>query len=464
MKKALLSFLILIIFLFSFEGCGKNGLIVKKPISETKQLYISQHGDTKENLNSVSFISLSTGIVVGNHGTILRTTNGGYKWDMIHQSSTLNLYGIAMVNANIAIAVGENGKILRSFSGGLTWDSVQTGSYITLRSVGFYSDHQGYAVGDGIVLYTIDTGKNWKTVLNPKTILNGISFNSIGLAQIVGNSGAFLKFGDEKRLLDTSISSVNLNSIHFAIKLNPLVHSDTGFIVGDKGVILKSFDGGQNWATVVSSTTRNLRGVFLSSPHWGYAVGDNGTILRYNGKHWKLLPPPPMIVRLNGVDPSWGPTSTCVGEDGNILDINPPVVNDANPPTYPNSSSIDIGSPTSCQWNFTLQTSTLSETVEEENGSRITYKYDLFEVCSSVEQDVPTTPGRGWALNERFYSKSEQPIVAHSTYGPSGENYQLDPLSLIVNPDVSVSGYITCFYLDQDGNPHLLNSYTIECP
>ena len=49
-----------------------------------------------------------------------------------------------------------------------------------------------------------------------------------------------------------------------------------GFVTGTSLTI----DGGANWAPIVSGTTENLNDVDLVSATHGYAVGDNGTVLR----------------------------------------------------------------------------------------------------------------------------------------------------------------------------------------
>jgi hypothetical protein len=51
------------------------------------------------------------------------------------------------------------------------------------------------------------------------------------------------------------------------------------FAVGDEGTVVR-YDG-ETWTEVDSGTTSNLRGVWGSSPSEVFAVGDNGTVLRY---------------------------------------------------------------------------------------------------------------------------------------------------------------------------------------
>ena len=71
----------------------------------------------------------------------------------------------------------------------------------------------------------------------------------------------------------TSGTSNNLWDVHF-------VDSNTGWIVGNSGKILKTTDGGSNWSSQTSGTTRMLSGVYFTDSNTGTAIGDGGTILR----------------------------------------------------------------------------------------------------------------------------------------------------------------------------------------
>jgi hypothetical protein len=64
--------------------------------------------------------------------------------------------------------------------------------------------------------------------------------------------------------------------------LNGVCFTDinNGTAVGNKGTILRTSDGGQNWISQSSGTTKYLCGVSFTDANNGTAVGENGTILR----------------------------------------------------------------------------------------------------------------------------------------------------------------------------------------
>lgn len=67
------------------------------------------------------------------------------------------------------------------------------------------------------------------------------------------------------------------------------VDSRRGWIAGDRGMILHTIDGGNNWRIQNSGTTNILRDIEFVSLRTGWAVGDNGTILytENGGRSWK---------------------------------------------------------------------------------------------------------------------------------------------------------------------------------
>lgn len=455
MKKTL-PFLTILILLFVFMGsCGKppGQQQMFKPKKITIQLFDTLNSSVQVSLNAIDFLTAAHGIVVGDSGIMLQTTNGGYNWQRIGTGLThLKLNGVSIVDSLSIVAVGKNGSVLRSVDGGATWVSVASIT-ATLRDVAFNKNNFGYAVGnEGVIYLSSDKGLTWTEMHSDSSqTLNGIAFNSNNDPYVVGNNGLILSSTDNGITWVNIITPTvkNLNSIHFT-QAGFHMYTENGFAVGDDGTIIKTADNGATWSSEDSHTLKNLFGVFISSPHWGYAVGDDGAVVRYNGKNWTLLPQP-TDKRLNAVDPViWNPTSICVGEDGLIIDINPPPVNDG--------STVSVSGDLSCVWSFILTTENLQGFYE----GGITVEYLSFEVCSSMEMSqFKISPSTGWAQNDRFFSNSV-PLNQFTTY-PNPEQ-PLDPLTLLRDPGGDpTTGYLTCFFMGADENPYLLSSFEIEC-
>ena len=64
---------------------------------------------------------MNNGIVVGEQGTILRTTDGGQNWISQSSGTYTYLYGVAFTDINNGTVVGLNGTILNTTDGGQNW-------------------------------------------------------------------------------------------------------------------------------------------------------------------------------------------------------------------------------------------------------------------------------------------------------------------------------------------------------
>jgi len=200
-------------------------------------------------LQGLSFSDESNGTVVGNYGTIVRTTDGGITWTVQASGTMETLREVSFTDANHGTAVGDNGIILNTIDGGETWDAQISGTNDPLYGVSFSDANHGTVVGMmGIILRTIDGGNNW----TPQQ------------SGLVGFYGALL-----------SVSFVDANN---------------GIIVGTDGTILHTMDGGVNWALQSSGTSRTLSGVSFIDVNSGIAVGSAGTVLKTidAGTNWDL--------------------------------------------------------------------------------------------------------------------------------------------------------------------------------
>ena len=205
---------------------GENGLILSTENGGTT--WNVQLSGTRYRLNGVDFVTRAIGWVVGDNGTILRTTSG-VKWNAIVTGLTENLNGISAVSQLQVWIVGNTGTILRT-TNGVTFTQISSGVTTNLRGVYFHDASVGWVVGDG--------GKILKTT-------NG------------GNSWISISSG----------TTENLNSVTFYDLM-------TGFVVGNKGTLLRTSDGGATWVSqsnnvwdgvsTYSSVTADLNDISMS--------------------------------------------------------------------------------------------------------------------------------------------------------------------------------------------------------
>lgn len=233
---------------------------------------------TNSKLLSVDFVNDSVGYIVGNKD-ILKTSNGGDKWELIAQSE-FDLYSVSFADPAHGIAVGgdwlyEVSGILMSENGGLKWteiSSTKTGKYID--EVKFVNSDTGYAVGghvsatySGYVLKTTDAGETWSVLNTGKNTywLTDIAIPGNDTIYVIAYEGQILKSTDAGLtwIEQNSNTSESLFAVHF-------FNSDLGYAVGENGAIIKTTDGGNTWINQVSLTDKDLHTLYFKNENEGF--------------------------------------------------------------------------------------------------------------------------------------------------------------------------------------------------
>lgn len=113
-------------------------------------------------LNGVYFITSDEGWVIGEKGSIYRTTDRGESWTKQISNLREDLTGIDCLNRSECWVVGEKGIILKTTDGS-HWSKVNSGIETDLFAVDFLNEKIGIAVGEkGTILRTNDGGRTWR--------------------------------------------------------------------------------------------------------------------------------------------------------------------------------------------------------------------------------------------------------------------------------------------------------------
>ena len=161
--------------------------------------------------------------------------------------------------------VTYEGYIYQTLDGGQNWTRKRPVGY-ELTSVYFIDRQNGWITGNKrTILRSQDGGESWKYITEGSNERHETSY------------GQRLKTGDEP------LHSFILFEMSF-------VSDQTGWIVGDLGVILKTEDGGNTWQHQSSGTNRDLFGLYFVNEKQGWVVGDGGLILHTQdgGQDWKI--------------------------------------------------------------------------------------------------------------------------------------------------------------------------------
>ncbi|GAB2769016.1 hypothetical protein GCM10027275_09600 [Rhabdobacter roseus] len=117
-------------------------------------------------LNDLQFVGGTSGWIVGDHGTLLKTTNGS-TWDTIPTGRTEHLYAVHFVNTQIGWMGGASGLLLKSTNGGTSWSPQSLPVTGSVQKIQFFSEQAGYVLADRLLFKTTNGGSTWTTVTLP---------------------------------------------------------------------------------------------------------------------------------------------------------------------------------------------------------------------------------------------------------------------------------------------------------
>ncbi len=276
---------------------------------------------TNHDLWGVFFLDDLNGWVVGDSGTILKTTNGGQTWDTpVTPAGTenINLRDVIFIDQNVGYIAGEY-KCLKSTDGGGHWfwltdpasDAVAAKgnrlAYIQTSEV-YTSTDQGATTTQHInvssnntllrdidmldsitlivsgavggIFRSTDFGNTWTDVSHGTEQVYEMDFLDATTGWFCATGGKIAKTTDGGQ---TWTDLATLTGFQWFYDID-FPDASTGFVVGDWKGLLKSTDGGQTWAreTINGADTsvETWRGVHALRADYAFAVGDSGAIVR----------------------------------------------------------------------------------------------------------------------------------------------------------------------------------------
>jgi len=219
-----------------------------------------------------------TSWVVGEAGTILKTSDGGRNWGGQSSGSSSFLFDVFCADLQTVWVVGSQGTILKTTDGGTMWFGQISGTILNLSSVYFADLQKGWAVGEnGTIVNTTNSGNTWSIQTTGTTNqLSGVHFVDASTGWVVGIGGTIMKTttggSDPNGWFSQPSGTTNdLRSVYF-------LDSETGWASGSNGTIVRTTDGGTTWTVLTSGTTEHLDGIFFTDLHTGWAVGGSGTV------------------------------------------------------------------------------------------------------------------------------------------------------------------------------------------
>jgi photosystem II stability/assembly factor-like uncharacterized protein len=202
------------------------------------------------------------------------------------------------------IVVGERGSILRSTDNARTWESVVAPVSATLTGVSFAQDGlHGWAVGhDALIVATSDGGRTWTAQYQGENLQD--SFLDV-LAVDAGNViavGAYNLFATTSDGGKTwGRRKITTDDYH----LNRVSRGPTGtlYLAGEHGTLLRSTDRGATWTAIASPYDGSFYGLIPLDRRTLLAYGLRGRVYRStdDGASWEAVATPQPVLLATAV-------------------------------------------------------------------------------------------------------------------------------------------------------------------
>ncbi len=234
-------------------------------------------------LNDVYIIDQSNAVIVGDMGTLMKTSDSGESWsNSINKSGITGLtperlYASCFININTGWVVGNNGvepnlRIFKTTNSGSNWirQGLEVNQYWLLLDVFFVNENTGWACGQSFIIRTTNGGINWIPYDIPNHVFNAIYFTNVNTGWAISGSDIY-KTTDSgiNWSINNSIPTFGFNSIYF-------LNDNTGFLAGgtyNTALILKTTNGGTSWNAKLYDYQVGLRSITFVNQNFGWAVG-----------------------------------------------------------------------------------------------------------------------------------------------------------------------------------------------
>ena len=208
-------------------------------------------------LNDVCFVDATHGWAVGDRGTVLHTEDGGKTWRERISEVECPLKSVWFLDHKIGWAVGgasepytrrSAGVVLRTENGGRSWTPVKC-PIPPLRKVRFVDAQNGWALGDGSpmqpagLFFTDCGGRAWKAATGPRgpgwLTADMVDANSGAVAGRDGITAAIRN----RAVQATDMPPLGLRNLRGMVLVPPVY----GWLIGDDGLVMMTGDAGNTW-------------------------------------------------------------------------------------------------------------------------------------------------------------------------------------------------------------------------
>ncbi|MBP6979224.1 MAG: YCF48-related protein [Bacteroidales bacterium] len=194
-------------------------------------------------LNSI-VMNGSIGWAVGAMGTVMKTTNEGFDWELVDLGTSENFSSIYMDGVSgRGWVISYEGSIYYTDNGGDSWVKQRSGTTEILSSVTAIQGDCPWICGNDIILHSHDHGETWNRINSVfHSYFLSIDLRDCDEAWISGLQGMVISTSDDGVTWQSHPSSTSIQL--FSIDI---VDNGDYRACGYSGTIIKSSDGGDTW-------------------------------------------------------------------------------------------------------------------------------------------------------------------------------------------------------------------------
>ncbi|MEX0704387.1 MAG: YCF48-related protein [Planctomycetales bacterium] len=224
------------------------------------------------NLYDVQCVGSETAWAVGDRGVAWNTTDGGRTWGRVPAPTDRPLRSVCFLTDQVGWIAGggaasfsrvDSAVLLATQDGGRSWEELPVERLPGLVSVRFFDMQHGVAVGSASAerpsgaFLTKDSGKTWEEVAGKRIVpWRGAAFAGPQVGVLVGLGGEISLYS-QGRLLQPRAANLGLRGLRDV----SLERDDTGWLVGDGALVLRTTNGGVSWELPAQALPEPLRDV-----------------------------------------------------------------------------------------------------------------------------------------------------------------------------------------------------------
>ncbi len=287
--------------LFYSEYIFEEDQVFSPVLYKTSNGGLNWHGINtpfKIGISNMQFIDENVGYVATIGEGVYKTTDGGISWDKLLEN-TIHYYNglvisdpfnsVCFVDKNKGFVFGTNnnyGILFSTINGGQTWECLSIkypqnihGQYPTLfndlnKVTFFNSSDTGYIVNNHDLYKTPDFGKNWEKIYSSESIRDQtVYFTSPQIGYLT-----YINLNTEDGGKTWFLNNFGLHGN------NLILINQKEFYYLDNGSIRRELVGEDREYFMTTERDKYIIDLFFPSDNVGYAIGIEGTVLKYSRK------------------------------------------------------------------------------------------------------------------------------------------------------------------------------------